>query len=276
MVFRIAQVSDTHLSATKPFFVSNFRRISDAIACAAVDLVVNTGDISLNGADVDADLAEARRLHAVFSAPVRFIPGNHDIGDNQDVPGAHGGAITAERRDRYVNHFGTDWWRMDIPGWRIIGVNAQLFGADLHAADEQERFLENAASSSGALSVALFVHKPLFDVREDEDAVGGRFLNPKPRHRLLSSLDPVRPALVACGHVHQYRRTTTGNAWHVWAPSSAYFIPDSRQTRYGVKEVGYVIHELHEGGTHHSRFAKAPGTEDLCIADFPEAYGPID
>ena len=276
MVFRIAQVSDTHLSATKPFFVSNFRRVSEAIARDAVDLVVNTGDISLNGADEDADLAEARRLHELLPSRVKFIPGNHDLGDNQDVVGAHGGTITAGRRDRYVSHFGADWWRMDVPGWRIIGVNAQLIGADLDAAYEQERFLENAAASTGGLSVALFVHKPLFDLREDEDAVGGRFLNPKPRHRLLSSLGPIRPALVACGHVHQYRATNPATAQHIWAPSTAYFIPDSRQPRYGAKEVGYVIHELHEDGAQHSRFARAAGTEDLCIADFPDAYGPMD
>jgi 3',5'-cyclic-AMP phosphodiesterase len=275
MTFRIVQVSDTHLSATKPFFVANFRRVCEGIARDAPDLVINTGDLSLNGADDDDDLAEARRQHTMLPVPVRFIPGNHDVGDNQDVPGAHGGALTALRRDRYLRHFGSDWWRMDVQGWRIIGVNAQLFGSDLGAAEDQERFLRQAAATTGDRAVALFVHKPLFDQRLDEDVVGGRFLNPASRARLLSSLDPVSPALVASGHVHQYRAGTAGGASHVWAPSTAYFIPDSRQPRYGLKEVGYVIHELHENGTHRTRFAAAAGTTNLCITDFPDAYGPM-
>jgi 3',5'-cyclic-AMP phosphodiesterase len=138
MVFRIAQISDTHLSAEKPFFVANFTRVAEALAGERPDLVVNSGDISLDGADRDNDLEAARRLHDELGHAVRFIPGNHDLGDNEECHNVHGGAISAERRARYLNHFGSDWWRMDVPGWRIIGVNAQLFGSYLPAAAEQE------------------------------------------------------------------------------------------------------------------------------------------
>ena len=62
----------------------------------------------------------------------------------------------------------------------------------------------------------------------------------------------------------------------IWAPSTAYFIPDSLQPSYGLKEVGYVIHELHEDGAHQRRFVAADGTTNLCIADFPDAYGAMD
>jgi len=85
----------------------------------------------------------------------------------------------------------------------------------------------------------------------------------------------VVPALVACGHVHQYRETWPAGSHHVWGPSTAYVIPDRRQPRYGVKEVGYVEHRLESDGTHQSRLVRVPGLPTLNIADFPGAYGSI-
>jgi len=274
MAFRIAQVSDTHLSREKPFFVANFARVGEAVAREQPDLVINSGDISLDGASNESDLREARRLHDAMGSPCRFIPGNHDLGDNVDVPGAHGGAITAERRARYLNHFGQDWWSLDAPGWRIVGVNAQLFASDLIAAQEQLQFIANAASDASERRFALFIHKPLCDQRVDEDVVGGRFLNPSPRRALLTAFGRAAPALIASGHVHQYRSSEVDGARHIWAPSTAYFMPDRRQPRYGLKEVGFVVHELREDGSHYSRFAAA-GTQNFDISDFPEAYGPM-
>jgi 3',5'-cyclic AMP phosphodiesterase CpdA len=57
MAFHVAQISDTHLGGRKAFFADNFRRVVDAIAAERPDLVVNTGDIALDGADREADLA---------------------------------------------------------------------------------------------------------------------------------------------------------------------------------------------------------------------------
>ena len=50
MTFRIAQISDTHLSDTKPFFVDNFVRVGEALRESKPDLVLNSGDITLDGA----------------------------------------------------------------------------------------------------------------------------------------------------------------------------------------------------------------------------------
>ncbi|KAB2912011.1 MAG: metallophosphoesterase [Hyphomicrobiaceae bacterium] len=81
MTFRIAQISDTHLGREKPYFVANFLKVGDHCAKTRPDLVLNSGDISLDGAACAEDLAEAKRLHGALGLPVRFIPGNHDLGD---------------------------------------------------------------------------------------------------------------------------------------------------------------------------------------------------
>ena len=116
MTFRVAQISDSHLSREKPFFVENFNAVAAAVAACAPDLVVNTGDVSLDGATAEGDLAEARRLHEAIGLPTRCIPGNHDVGESHDVPGSTEARISRERRERYLSHFGDDFWLMDVPG----------------------------------------------------------------------------------------------------------------------------------------------------------------
>ena len=275
MTFRIAQISDTHLSDTKPFFVDNFVRVGEALRATKPDLVLNSGDITLDGASRESDLAAARVLHDSLGLAVRYLPGNHDLGDSQDAPGHHKSPIDADRHARYLAHFGPDWWSFDVPGWRVLGLNAQLLGSDLAAAALQEAAIAEAVSDLGARRLALFLHKPLFDRSPDESEITGRFVNPAPRRRLLDCLAATPPALVVCGHVHQYRATENAGTCHVWGTSTAFVIPDQIQPRYGIKEVGYVEHTLRPDGTHDNRLVRVPGVATLSIADFPEAYGPI-
>ncbi len=291
-MFRIAQISDTHLSADKPFFVDNFERTIEAIADAAVDLVVNSGDISLDGAGHDADLLAAAELHRQIDLPVRTVPGNHDIGDNRDVPaypghenashentghknrGHEDHRVDAARRQRYVRHFGPDWWCLDVPGWRLLGSNALLFGSELDAEWEQANFLRHATESAGARRLALFLHKPVCDRHPGETAIGGRFLNPDSRASLLACM--AQPAaVIACGHVHQFRDVVIEGTRHVWAPSTAYVLPDFIQPRYGVKRVGWVEHRFHPDGRYDCAMMDVTDAALFEITDFPDAYGPF-
>jgi len=274
MTFRIAQISDTHLSDSKPFFVDNFVRIGEALRATKPDLVLNSGDISLDGASREEDLAAARALHDGLGLPLRFLPGNHDLGDAQDAPSHGEHAINPARRARYVKHFGPDWWTFDVPGWRLLGINALLLGSDLPEAVEQDRAIEAAASGLGPLRLALLLHKPLFDQSAEETEITGRFVNPGPRRALLEKLGGV-PPLVVSGHVHQYRETRPLGSHHVWGASTGFVIPDSHQPRYGLKEVGYVEHRLNEDGTHGSALVRVPGVPTLDISNFPQAYGPM-
>jgi 3',5'-cyclic AMP phosphodiesterase CpdA len=273
MTFRIAQISDTHLGREKPYFVANFLRVGAHLASARPNLVLNSGDMSLDGSANEEDLAESRRLHDALDLPVRFIPGNHDLGESQDSP-PHAGlpVIAAELRARYLRHFGPDYWRVDVPGWRIVAINAQLLGSDLTAAGDQLRFVRDAAAGAEGRSLALFVHKPLFHTSADEDSVTGRFVNPQPRRQLLEALAENKPALIASGHVHQFLSHRPQATHHVWAPSTGFILPDARQPLYGLKQTGYVEHHLHPDGAHHSFLVSVPGLDTLSIADFPDAY----
>jgi 3',5'-cyclic AMP phosphodiesterase CpdA len=276
MAFRIAQISDTHLSRERPFFAANFLRVAEHLRAERPDLVVNTGDLALDGPQREEDLAEARRLHEAIGQPVRSIPGNHDVGECQEAP-AHPQLrpITDPLRRRYVRHFGAGYWALDVPGWRLAALDAQLLGSDLEDAGAQLRFLREAAAGAAGRRIALFVHKPLFHLSPEETAVGGRFVNPEPRKQLLDIFEGNRPALVCSGHVHQFLSSQVRETHHVWAPSTAFVLPDAQQPVYGLKEAGYVAHDLFPDGTHASRFVAVPGLETHSITDFPGAYGGI-
>ena len=274
MAFRIAQISDTHLSAERPFFSENFAMIAAHIAADPPDLVINTGDMTLDGVQRESDLTEALRLHAGLGAPCRFIPGNHDLGESEDAtPHPHVVPITEERRRRYLDHFGQDYWVMDVPGWRLLAINAQLLGSSLAGAAPQLRFVREAAEEAGSRQLALFVHKPLFHQSRDEQVVSGRFINPEPRRGLLAALAPQPPALVCSGHVHQFLAHDVEGAHHVWAPATGFILPDARQPRYGLKKTGYVEHRFGPDGTHDARLITLPDVPTYNIADFPDAYG---
>ena len=269
--FRILQISDTHLSRMKPWFVPNFETVVAIVSGRRPDLLVNTGDIALDGAGREDDLAFARHCHAAFAVPVRAVPGNHDVGDNPwraDIEAS----ITEERRGRYRRLFGEDFWLAEAGPWALVGVNAQLFGSGLPAEDEQWAFLQSVPERAAGRPVALFVHKPLFDRHPDEGAVNQRYVMPEHRHRLLSMLGRAELRLVASGHVHQHRRRRLDGVEHCWAPSTAYVLPDRLQPRIGNKRVGYVEYALHRDRVDVT-IVEPSELIQHDLDDFPLAYG---
>jgi 3',5'-cyclic AMP phosphodiesterase CpdA len=272
MVFHVTQISDTHLSRARPFFQPNFACVARHLAASRCDLVINTGDIALDGAERPDDLWFAREQHETLGVPFRVIPGNHDLGDNP-VPGhAPRQAITDGRRAAYRAVFGEDWWSIDREGWRLVGLNAQLLGSGLPVEEEQWAFLRDSFASAGARSVALFTHKPLFLADADETPdVWYRYVARGPRQRLLDLSNGARVRVIACGHVHQHRRAMHDDSEHVWAPSSAFVLDDKVQARLGDKRVGFVDY-VFDADRVSITMRVADGMVDHDLAHFPQAY----
>src|SRR5262245_26134667 len=237
--YRVLQVSDTHLSRVKPWFVDNFRAVAALVQSQRPDLIVNTGDIALDGTTREDDLVFARECHDALAVPFLAVPGNHDVGDNPWRPDVEL-PITDERRARYRRHFGEDYWLGDIATWLLVGINAQLLGSGLPAEESQWSLLTSVADEAAGRPVALFIHKPLFDDDPGELAVNQRYVVPAARRRLAETLRGVQLRLVASGHVHQHRRHRFAGVEHCWAPSTAYVLPDRIQPPVAAKHVGYV------------------------------------
>lgn len=245
---RIVQVSDTHLSAARQGLVDNWDICAEAIRALSPDLVINTGDASFDGADSDADLAFAHARMAALDLPWLAIPGNHDIGDcpRADAP-AGAQEILPARRERYRAVFGADWWQHDMAGWRLIGINAQLFGSAMAEEDEQWAFLQEAVAGGTEGRVVLFLHRPLFAHDPAVDGEPIRFVNQPAKNRLLRLIRRYRLAAVLSGHVHQWLTVRDGGTGYHWCPSPAFVIADVLQPAIGEKCLGFLSLDLAGG-----------------------------
>ena len=111
-----------------------------------------------------------------------------------------------------------------------MGLDAQLFGTGTAEEDEQFTWLEEALRDRRR-PLGVMLHKPLFRNRPDDTEIHVRYVPAVPRRRLLDCLATCDLRFVVSGHVHQTRRFRVGGVEHVWAPSTAYCIPDARQER---------------------------------------------
>ena len=280
--FRLTQISDTHLARRLTKLTANFERVSEYIDTTRPDLVVNTGDIAFDGPANPSDLEFARNLHDVLPVACRYLPGNHDIGDNPTQIGPMPPQpVTETGRRAFVSVFGDDRWRFEAAGWCFIGLNSLVMNSGLISEAEQFDWLASELASTAGKPVALFLHKPLYlNAPNDPELAASaiRYIPMPARRRLVEMLRKVDLRLIASGHVHQRRDFTFRHARHVWAPSAGFIISDERQERIGIKEVGLVDYRFQSDGFE-VRQVSAPGQinvdlEELLIkAPEPERAG---
>ncbi len=242
--FRLTQISDTHLSRNFGKLTDNFHRISAHIDASRPDLVINTGDLCWDGPASCADIEFAKGLHAALRADCRYLPGNHDIGDNPTAVGvAPSCPATEELRGAFVSVFGEDRWQFEAASWRFVGLNSLIMNTGIPGEEEQEDWLRAQLAGANGKPIALFLHKPLFlNTPEDPEQASTaiRFVPQPNRARLVALLGAHDVRLVASGHVHQRRDFTYGRTRHIWAPSGGFIIPDRMQEVIGIKETGLV------------------------------------
>jgi 3',5'-cyclic AMP phosphodiesterase CpdA len=264
--FRLTQISDTHLARRLSRLTANFERLSDTIDTTRPDLVLNSGDMAFDAPTSPDDLAFARELHDALPVPCRYLPGNHDIGDNptQTTPRPPH-PVNEKDRQAYIAAFGDDRWRFDAGGWCFVGLNSLVMNSGLVSEAEQFDWLAAELASVHGRPVALFLHKPLYlDAPDDPEVAPSaiRYVPPTPRRRLLEMLRGVDLRLVASGHVHQRRDYTYRGLRHIWAPSAGFVISDKRQERIALKEVGLVEYRF-TPDSFEVRHVRPPGMVDV-------------
>ena len=285
---RVLVVSDSHLSSRTPEALANWDAVVEHIASDRPDVVVHAGDVSTDGTEVEDDLAFARVQLDRSELPVHAIPGNHDLGDNphagyadpsgairdhaeDDGDGPRHGRIDAGRLARYRTHLGPDRFTIDIPGWRLVGVDAQLFDSGLDDEAIQWAWLDEQVRAAGPRDrVGLFVHKPVIPSPSLADDVNpGRYVPPSARARLLGT----GARLVVSGHTHQFCRHRTDGVTHVWVPSTWAVIPERFQPTIGDKVCGVVELVLHDDGRCEVELILPYGiVQQAIIDDLPDPY----
>jgi 3',5'-cyclic AMP phosphodiesterase CpdA len=272
--FRLTQISDSHLSRRYPTFTRNFHRVSEYIDTTRPDLVVNSGDLCFDGPDHPGDLEFAKAEHDALAVECRYLPGNHDIGDNPTAIGpAPKQPATEKERKNYLDVIGEDRWRFDEAGWCFLGLNSLIMNTGIESEAEQFDWLASELSKANGKPVALFIHKPLYlNTPEDPELESSaiRYV-PQPRRKdLIEMLSAVDLRLVASGHVHQRRDFTFGRTRHVWAPSAGFIISDAMQEVIGLKEVGLVEYRF-APDSFEVRHVSAPGQTDVWLDELLNA-----
>jgi 3',5'-cyclic AMP phosphodiesterase CpdA len=238
---RVLQISDTHLSPAKRHFGANWPPLRDWIARQDADLIVHTGDVTVDGADHEEDLAHCAGLLQGLGVPVLCVPGNHDVGE---AGHAHQ-PVDDARIARWRRHFGHDWWSQDVDGWRLIGLDSMLFGSGLAHEAEQFAWLQATLAGAGDRSIAWFMHRPLFVEGPAEADTGYWSVKPWLRAPLLDLVAAHRVALVASGHLHKSLDRVVDGCRYVWGGSSAFVVGPANQPEMpGAKALGAVVYDF--------------------------------
>ncbi len=274
--FRLTQISDTHLGRRFPSLIENFHRVCEHIDACRPDLVVNTGDVSFDGPTSRDDVVFAKGLHQALPVACRYLPGNHDIGDNPTAIGPPPRPpVNEAHRRQFCDIIGEDHWAFEAAGWRFIGLNTLVMNSGLAFEAEQFDWLSREIAQTNRKPVALFLHKPVFlDQPDDPETpqTSIRYVPQPARARLIEMFAHVDLRLIASGHVHQRRDFTWRHTRHVWAPSAGFVINDARQDRIALKEVGLVEYRFRPDSVE-VRHVRAAGQVDVDIEELLAQMG---
>ncbi len=259
--FRLIQIADLHLGAGREHHLDNWRKVRAWIASVRPDLAVVNGDMIMSDPDSETDHAFARAEIDRAGIPCRFLPGNHDIGDNV-VFGKMPQRVNAERLARFRRHYGDDRWSFTAAGWTFVGINAQLFGSGgMPEEADQWAWLENSLAHSAG-PVALFAHKPLFldqpaETDTDDPALRQSCLDAASRARLLALCHKAGVKLISSGHKHQTRTFSLEGIYYFWGPSTACVNGAPTALHWGTREVGFIDYRFRDDGSFEHRIVGA-------------------
>lgn len=267
---KIIQITDTHFSALKPHFNGNWEPLKEWIEEEKPDLVIHTGDLSVDGAGFEDDIVFSIDLIRQLSVPVLLVPGNHDVGHfcSPKQP------VTPERLERWRRLVGPDRWFEDRGDWRLIGLNSLLVGLGDEEDAAQMAWLEEVLASRQKRRVAIFAHKPLFvdDPQEGENGYWG--VPPVLRARFFELVRQNEVMLFASGHLHWSWAGSHEDLALVWAPAASFIVRDLERPMPGDRFVGAAVHEF--GERVESRQIAVPGLtayvlDDVALEVYPSA-----
>lgn len=243
----ILQLSDAHLSPRNELFRGNLELIRRIAEEVRPDLVVASGDLSLDGADRDEDLAFTAEMHRAFPGQFLALPGNHDVGSHaRTMPHQ---PIDTARLARFQTHLGDGRGVVDLDGWRIIGLNTEIMGTGHEEETAQATFIADSVADLGERRIALFLHKPVFVTEPEDPTFDYWSVPPHARGALAPVLDHPALRLVASGHLHLHHRVTRGQVSFAWAPPLSFIVnPADQEGLPGQRVCGALLHRLDGDG----------------------------
>ncbi len=281
--FRFAVISDTHVNpdenlCNSPFPVNGranqrFRHVVADLNRRDIDFVIHLGDLLHPVPDTGPLYAAAadayRAIVADLRAPVRHVPGNHDIGDTP-LRGAPASPATETTIAAWTGEFGDQYQAFTHGDVRFLLLNAQLINSGLPDERRQREWLEaEMRAATGRIMVML--HHPPYLYAADEP---GHYDNTDPPGRdwLLGLIERHNVEAIFAGHAHNFWYDRYGGTDYYLAPSTCFVRQDysemlratppedSEFGRNDRAKLGYFIVTVFENG-HSVQFVRTFGAE---------------
>jgi len=213
--FLFVQISDTHIGFNKPANPDPIKTLKEAIEKIKAlpispSLVLHTGDIThLSRA---AEFDTAAQLLGELPAPVRYIPGEHDMLDEGT------GKLYLERYGKGTK--GAGWYSYDLAGVHFIAlVNVIGFDSGKEAslgAEQLSWMQDDLRAVSHSTPIVVYAHIPLWDIY----APWG--WGTTDAEVAVQMLRPYGSVTVLNGHIHQIQQKVEGNITFHTARGTAY------------------------------------------------------
>lgn len=168
-----------------------------------LDAVMITGDLTSQALDAEFALARADLQPVLDAIPTFMVPGNHDV----YTPSARRTNAMARTFGPWMGDRESGLSRADVGPVTFLGLDPNrptLIAASGRVPELQLAELASTLADPelASRSVVLAVHYPLLDRRgEVYDSQAHGLLNARSVIEVLDA-SPVRPRLIACGHVH--------------------------------------------------------------------------
>lgn len=245
----IAQISDTHLGEVhSPRAAEHLRRAVTLINARHPDAVILSGDIG----ETPEEREHVKTILKALTAPVYFVPGNHDVGDTNSLA-------------RYRKQFGPDYYVFHVGYVEVLALDSQLLGnyQEFDSSSvlplppgikaENEKMLDWLAAqpkpATGDVVIAV-QHIPLFRDADFPDAKPYWTVNPPYARREADLLRKLGVKDLLAGHWHIGRVFEhEGMTVHV-APATSW-LPLAGQ-------LGFAMHTITPDGGVRTEFVPLP------------------
>src|SRR6202521_4744147 len=208
------QISDSHIGFDKPANPNAIGTLEEAIGKIKTlpiqpAFVIHTGDITHLSKEKEFD--DAQRIISQAGLDVHYVPGEHDIIDDE----------AKLYRERYgKNAKGAGWYSFDADGVHFIGlvnvVNLKAGGQGSLGEEQLKWLADDVKGKSAETPIVVFAHIPLWTVSEqwgwgtDDGA------------RAIELLKRFGSVTVLNGHIHRVMQKVEGNVAFHTAMSTAF------------------------------------------------------
>jgi 3',5'-cyclic AMP phosphodiesterase CpdA len=163
-------------------------------------------------------------MFADLDAEIRYIPGNHDVGDKpfKAMPAA---TVTDDGVALYERYFGAPFSAFDRGDCRFVLINSPVLNSGLAGEQAQRAWLENELDACKGKRVFLFTHYPPYILDPGEPSNYDNIDEPQ-RSWLLSLTEACAVEALFAGHVHNFFYHRHGVTDCYLLPATSFFRQD--------------------------------------------------